>query len=169
MAPELRIARPGPNQELPVDADVPVEGTATGTGGAEPHPIDQVTVRVDDEAPVEAALDPIAHSSPPATGFGATVRLASAGQHQITATATDDLGRSASDAVTVRTVGDPRCQSGVAWTNYPQTQSLVPYATCVPVSLAGLVAVVREAEAAGRHVHATGSRWSFSDCAVTGD
>jgi len=169
MAPELRIARPGPNQELPVDADVPVEGTATGTGGAEPHPIDQVTVRVDDEAPVEAALDPIAHSSPPATGFGATVRLASAGQHQITATATDDLGRSASDAVTVRTVGDPRCQSGVAWTNYPQTQSLVPYATCVPVSLAGLVAVVREAEAAGRHVHATGSSWSFSDCAVTGD
>jgi len=112
MAPGVRIARPGPNQEFPVDADVVVEGTATGTGGAEPHPIDQVTVRVDGGAPVEAALDPMPRSSPPATGFKVTVRLAVAGQHRITATATDDLGRSASDAVTVTTVGDPRCRSG---------------------------------------------------------
>jgi hypothetical protein len=131
MAPGVRIARPGPNQEFPVDADVAVEGTATGTGGAEPHPIDQVTVRVDGGAPVEAALDPIPHASPPATGFKATVRLAAAGQHRIAATAADDLGRSAIDAVTVTTVGDSRCRSGVAWTNYPQTQSLVPHATCV--------------------------------------
>ena len=34
---------------------------------------------------------------------------------------------------------------------------------------AGVVAIVREAEAAQRRVHACGSRWSFSDCAVTGD
>ena len=67
MAPGVRIARPGPNQEFPVDSDVAVECTATGTGGAEPHPIDQVTVRLDDEAPMEADLDPIPRSSPPAS------------------------------------------------------------------------------------------------------
>ena len=55
------------------------------------------------------------------------------------------------------------------WTNYPATQSLTPYSTCQPKSLADIVSIVREAEAANKHVHPFGSKWSFSDCAFTTD
>jgi hypothetical protein len=61
------------------------------------------------------------------------------------------------------------CTAGVPWNNYPETQTLIPHATCVLGSLAEVVAIVREAEAAGERVHAFGSRWAFSDCAVTSD
>jgi FAD binding domain-containing protein/PASTA domain-containing protein len=66
-------------------------------------------------------------------------------------------------------VSTTNCKSGIAWTNYPQTQSSTPYSTCRPNSLAGLVAIVKEAESAHKHVHAFGSKWSFSDCAITND
>ena len=61
------------------------------------------------------------------------------------------------------------CKGGMIWTNYPQTQSLIPFSTCRPDSLPSLVAIVREAEATHKHVHAFGSKWSFSDCAFTND
>ena len=61
------------------------------------------------------------------------------------------------------------CKGGMLWTNYPLTQSITPYSTCRPNSLAGIVVIIREAEAAHKHVHAFGSKWSFSDCAFTHD
>jgi FAD/FMN-containing dehydrogenase len=61
------------------------------------------------------------------------------------------------------------CSGGVTWTNYPVTETATPYRICTPRSVAGIVATVREAEAANRRVHAFGSTWSFSDCAMTPD
>src|SRR5215208_3747348 len=68
------------------------------------------------------------------------------------------------------------CKAGVEWKNYPNTQdlfpntpSLIPHSTCTPESLADVVAIVREAEANQKRVHAFGSKWSFSDCAFTSD
>src|SRR3712207_2111750 len=69
------------------------------------------------------------------------------------------------------------CKAGVEWKNYPNTQDLFPnappspiaHSTCTPGSLADLVAIVREAEANQKRVHAFGSKWSFSDCAFTSD
>ena len=62
-----------------------------------------------------------------------------------------------------------RMTSGERWTNYPETIDVTPRMTRRPQSLDELVAAIREAEAAGLRVHASGSRWSFSDCAVTED
>src|SRR5688572_4141517 len=50
------------------------------------------------------------------------------------------------------------CSDGMLWTNYPSTQSLTPYSTCRPNSLADVAAIIREAEAAHKHVHAFGSK-----------
>jgi FAD/FMN-containing dehydrogenase len=61
------------------------------------------------------------------------------------------------------------CQSNVLWTNYPRTQELTPQSLCAPELLSDVVALVRDAEAGGRRVHAVGSGWSFSDCALTRD
>jgi hypothetical protein len=61
------------------------------------------------------------------------------------------------------------CSGGAEWINYPVTETLTPFRTCTPSSLADVVAIVQEAEAANMHVHPFGSRWSFSDCAVTPD
>jgi len=167
-AVKVTIRQPHPGEEFPVGAEVPVAGSAVGTGGAEPHPIDLVTVQVDAGPVVEATLS---RTSPPSfsVGWTATIRLAEPGGHTIRVTATDDIGRMASRDVPVATVGTPHCRPGILWQNYPRTRSLTPTSTCVPESLAGVVAAVREAEGAGRRAHASGSRWSFSDCAVTGD
>lgn len=61
------------------------------------------------------------------------------------------------------------CASGVQWTNYGRTESLTPFSLCKPESLDDLILIVQEAEGSGKHVHAVGSGWSFSDCAITGD
>ena len=61
------------------------------------------------------------------------------------------------------------CSGGVAWTNYPATETVTPYRTCTPSNLGDIVAIVQEAEAANKHVHAFGSAWSYSDCAITTD
>lgn len=61
------------------------------------------------------------------------------------------------------------CQGGIIWINYPVTQSLTPHSTCRPASLHAVASIIREAEVARKHVHAFGSKWSFSDCAFTND
>jgi FAD/FMN-containing dehydrogenase len=78
-------------------------------------------------------------------------------------------GSSPTAATTTANLGVARCKPGIQWTNYPVTQWLTPFSTCTPQSLADVIATVREAEAAGKRVHAFGSGWSFSDCARTGD
>jgi FAD/FMN-containing dehydrogenase len=177
--PSLLVAQPYRNQEFPVGVDFPVSGTAQGWSEPwpepEPHSIDSVSVRVDTEPSVEADL---AQTPDPAlaVAFSATVRLNSPGEHQVTVRATDDTGESITEVVAIATTGTPHCRTGVEWENYPNTQdlfpntpSLIPHSTCTPESLAGVVASVREAEAANKHVHAFGSKWSFSDCAFTSD
>ncbi len=62
------------------------------------------------------------------------------------------------------------CSPNVGWTNYPATQSLLSVSyLCTPESLEDIVSNIREAEANQMHVHAFGSTWSFSDCAITPD
>jgi FAD/FMN-containing dehydrogenase len=61
------------------------------------------------------------------------------------------------------------CDQSTPWQNYVRTQVLTPYATCVAESLADIEDIVRKAEAENRRVHAFGSKWSFSDCALTTD
>jgi hypothetical protein len=47
-----------------------------------------------------------------------------------------------------------------------QTLSLQPAWTCAPECLEDIVAIVRHAERNQQQVHAFGSKWSFSDCAI---
>jgi hypothetical protein len=62
-----------------------------------------------------------------------------------------------------------RCRPNFQWTNYEQTQTETPFSLCTPDNVNDLVAIIRNAEASGRRVHALGSGWSFSDCAMTTD
>jgi hypothetical protein len=55
------------------------------------------------------------------------------------------------------------------WENWAGILSITPRAHCHPASLEELVAIVQEAERKGLHVRASGSRWSFSDVAMTPD
>lgn len=52
------------------------------------------------------------------------------------------------------------------WANIPKTQSMVPLLTCTPQGIEDIVAAIQNAEANSRQVHAVGSAWSFSDCAM---
>jgi FAD binding domain/Ig-like domain from next to BRCA1 gene/PASTA domain len=166
----LTIDVPSERQEFPPGADVIVAGVAVGTGGVEPHPIESVTVQLGGQPAVNADLTRGRGPQPPflTVGYTTTVRMGSPGVHQVSVTAADDIGRSVTKTVRVATTGMPNCQPGLPWSNYARTQSTTPAFTCAPVSLPGLVAVVREAEAVQQQVHAFGSRWSFSDCALTG-
>ena len=167
---QLGVSSPPSNQEFPVGGDFFVRGSAEGTGGDELHEVESVTVRVDDGPPVEADLSSSPwNTSPLVVLFSATVRLDTPGEHQLRVTASDDIRRSITRVVPVATTGTTYCRTGISWNNYPNTQSLVPYSTCTPRSLAGLVAAIRDAEEAQKRVHAFGSKWSFSDCAFTSD
>jgi hypothetical protein len=61
------------------------------------------------------------------------------------------------------------CLPNQQWTSYEQTQTISPFSLCTPQDLVQLVAIIKNAEANGRKVHALGSGWSFSDCALTQD
>jgi FAD/FMN-containing dehydrogenase len=63
--------------------------------------------------------------------------------------------------------GRSSCADELAWLNYPETQRIVPEDICSPASLADLAAAVCEAESRHQRVHAFGSKWAFSDCAIT--
>lgn len=62
-----------------------------------------------------------------------------------------------------------RCSVNVTWTNYMRTAGVRASSLCTPESLEDLIAIIQNAEGSGKHVHALGSGWSFSDCAVTPD
>ena len=161
----LIIRQPRKNEEVALGVDFNVSGTVSGTRGAVPNPLDSVTVQLNAEPPVNALL----LTGPGRTvSFRATVRLNAPGEHLITVTATAEYG-SIRRTVVVATLGTPFCRAEVPWMNYPRTQSITSRSTCRPESLAGLVSAIRDAEAAQVRVHAFGSKWSFSDCALTGD
>ncbi|MEH2539201.1 FAD-binding protein [Bradyrhizobium sp. AZCC 1699] len=163
----LSIAQPHNNQEIPLGVNFEVRGAVSGTGGLEPNPIESVTVQIDGGQRANAILVP---SSRPrgATAYTATARLSSPGEHLLRVSATAERG-SVTRTLKIATAGTPYCRAGVPWNNYPITQSLTPESTCTPTTLAGVVAAVREAEALNKRVHAFGSKWAFSDCAVTSD
>src|SRR6516162_3195203 len=69
--------------------------------------------------------------------------------------------------ISIRSVG--HCLPNMQWTSYERTQSVQPLSLCTPQDLTQLVAIIRNAESNGRRVHAVGSGWSFSDCAITAD
>ena len=168
-APVLVIARPTPGQEFELGVDIAVGGSAVGVPGAEPHPIDDITVQVDAQPAVSANLESARPPGGLAVSYTATLNLTRPGEHQIRVTAVLDNGRSVTRGVTVATRGSTNCATDLVWTNYSHTQSIVPASTCRPQSLDSVVNVVRNAQSAGQRVHASGSRWSFSDCAMTTD
>lgn len=56
-------------------------------------------------------------------------------------------------------------QLGINWSNIPQTESVKATWLCTPECIADVVAIVKSAERNQLHIHAFGSKWSFSDCA----
>jgi len=63
-----------------------------------------------------------------------------------------------------------RCAPNTFWQNFEQTQVIHQCASiCTPRTVKDVVSIVTRAEANGQHVHAFGSSWSFSDCAMTPD
>jgi len=67
-------------------------------------------------------------------------------------------GRSRTETKANTATGAGHCRANVNWNNYPKTQSLIPFSTCVPASLADIVLTVRKAESANKRVHAFGSK-----------
>jgi len=61
------------------------------------------------------------------------------------------------------------CNEGDTWTNWAGNITVKPFRHCFPTSVEELVAIIQEAESAGRHVRASGSHWSFSDISITQD
>lgn len=61
----------------------------------------------------------------------------------------------------------PTFNSDGSISNYGGTQSFTPSAAKMPLSLADLVLVIKEAQENGEQAHAMGSFWSYSDCANT--
>ena len=175
----LTIDHPSPNAVIPPLTAFTVSGLAIGTGGSEPRAIESVTVQVDGGAPSPAILTPPPLPSPLTKTYtlaasGPPVPSSGAATFPITVVATDVSGATTTRTVTVRNLPIPQvattpCADGVPWTNYPVTETVTPYLTCTPGTVADIVAFVREAEAAGKRVHAFGSKWSFSDCAMTTD
>lgn len=165
---ELQLAQPEAFQEFPEGADVEVRGAVRNAGGGAGNPVRLVSVQIDGGAAEEATLVPPTTPGGP-TAFRAVVKIPGPGAHRLTVTAAGSNFGFASRSLTLATAGTAYCSPEVAWENYPRTQSLVPQFTCSPRSLAGLVGAVQEAERLGKRVHAFGSKWSFSDCAITGD
>jgi FAD/FMN-containing dehydrogenase len=162
----INIGSPAPGQTV-ASGKLVVSGIAveTGSNPAEPRSIVNVSVNS-----VDAVL-----GSPPlpergAVGFSAAVEAGS-GEFQITVTATDDIGLKASKSVMINVTGGVVLPiwPGTPWTNYVQTQAITPEFFCGPRSIYDLVAIVRLAEARAKKVHAQGSTYSFSDCAMTTD
>lgn len=166
---DLTIGQPRPNQEIPIGVDFVVTGGATSTGDLDPHPIESVTVQVGGQAPVEAELRPASGQPTGSMIYRATVQLQGPGSQEIVVVATDEIQRRIRKSVSVSSPGQENCQAGVSWMNYTGTQTATPEFTCAPVSIEGLTKVVRRAEAERKRVHAFGSKWSFSDCALTTD
>lgn len=164
----VAIAEPGPDREFVIGAEFTVSGTATGTGrraGAGNGYVVSVSVLVGSAPPVAAELDDDGRT----VHFRATVSLAGAGTSTIVVSASDDNGNDGSARVVVYSQGLVTCVDAMSWLNYPRTLSGTPMRTCTPRNVEELAGTITGAEAAGVHVHAFGSRWSFSDCAYTPD
>jgi hypothetical protein len=83
---ELTVDNPSAQQEFPFDADIVVGGRVVGTWGAEPHPIESVTVRVAGQPAVDVELTQVPGPRPLflTMAYKATVRLNRPGAQQVT-------------------------------------------------------------------------------------
>jgi PASTA domain/FAD binding domain len=150
-----------------------VSGTATGSAGTKtepPNDIFSVTVQVDNGQPIDATLSPATKLK---VTFTVGVAIVLPGQHVVTVTAVDDIGRTLARQITI-IVSSNVCRPGVQWSNWAGNAGIArgtvtPSFTCTPTSLVDAVGTVQQAEISGMHVHAFGSKWSFSDCAITSD
>jgi hypothetical protein len=115
----LNVTHPIANQQF--TSPLTVDGIATGTAGAEPRIIEQVTVQVDDQAPVDAPLvrlPKLRASDPQQVLFSVTVPVIGAGQHQATVTAIDTDGDSTVQTVpfTIAALAVPAAPTGITAT-----------------------------------------------------
>jgi hypothetical protein len=100
--PGLNVVRPVPNSVVTPDQDLTVSGVAFDRGWPEPTMIDSVSVRVDNGPETSAQLTPGPPGPQTVFNFEARVKVsASQGPHTIRVTATNDLGRSVTESVTV--------------------------------------------------------------------
>jgi hypothetical protein len=100
--PKVTIERPAPGTVVAAGQPVPVSGTATGTGGLEPHLIDSVMVGIGGSGAVATQVTAVPHQPVPTVRFAASVAVpAAGGAHQIVVRATDDVGLTASATVWV--------------------------------------------------------------------
>jgi hypothetical protein len=100
--PGLNIVRPVANSVVAPDQDLTVSGAAFDRGWPEPTMIDSVSVRADNGPEISAQLTPGPPGPQTVFNFEAQVRVsASQGPHTIRVTATNDLGRSVTESVTV--------------------------------------------------------------------
>ena len=162
--PILTIQQPTPNQEVKIGDTVLVQGSAEAPNPnpAEPNDIDSVTVQVDAQAPVDLNIRPSR-----TVGFSTSVQVTGDfGQHQITVRATDANGKTFSSAVPIVGVTVGGCAGNAPFRNFGRNFSVAPKWTCTPRSLDDIVAIVNHAESAQMRVHAYGSKWSFSECAI---
>ena len=164
----LNVATPKNGLNTNVGADIKVTGTV---GSDEVKPLVSVEIQVDNQSSIDANCTP---NTPPngEVHFDATVQVdhIGTGQHVMVVTASDNHDRQAVKTVKIYTIHiPPKCSWGVPWENAPATQSLEPFAVCGPQTTQDVVDIVKSAEAQGKRVHAFGSKWSFSDCATTGD
>ena len=168
--PDLILHEPTENAEIPVGVDFHVRGVAVGVGLPEPDIASSVTIQVGAQPEISARLTPPTPNPHYSFIFDEVVRLTDVGMARVTVTA-DFTNKDISQTILVGTPNQTWCHKA-PWTNYTKTEAIsdenpAPYSTCQPQTLVGLVAVIREAEAAGRHVHAFGSRWASSDCALS--
>ncbi len=169
---QVSMSSPVNNEDFFATQTLAVAGMARGTPGNsnDQHPKDSALV-----ASVLVGIDGLgqeaSQASPGAmqTSFTSSFALSavSVGFHWLNVRVTDDQGGEAFTRIPFF-VGDPLgCLPAKAFTNYGQNiLETTPQLTCQPVGLDDIVTTIQRAEAAGQRVHAAGSHWSFSECAV---
>jgi hypothetical protein len=100
--PSVQLQHPRDNEPVPAGVPFAVAGLALGTGGAEQHLIETVTVAVDGGQPLAAKTKAVPKQSVPTVTFTLAVTLTEPGPHSIAVTATDDGGDRASAGAVVQ-------------------------------------------------------------------
>jgi len=169
---ELIITDPADHQTLNPAATIAVQGTITGPGDSSGGQVvvSAVSVVLDHATPQALSFS---LTGPSKYNFSGSVGPILLGQHTITVSAKLSNRTYVEDTVLVG-VGSVFCQPDVVWQNWAgaagvATGSVTPALTCTPHSLADLIQIVRDAEAAHLHVHPYCTGWSFSDAAITSD
>ena len=102
----LTLLNPPPNKVVPVGISLTVAGTAQGRGMPEPIFIENVTVQVDDEVPIDVELKHLSGGLPPRYTFRTDIITpGTVGEHTIQVKAINNSGGVAGDATVPFFVG----------------------------------------------------------------